>query len=372
MTELETSNALMTPETLRAARAKLNEVVTFEDGRETIRGSVEGQEYVLKPPVLYRRQIIPNFEQEQLQTLTDGVRRGLDMRRKSYIFCYSGIRGSNKTKSLTFSAIFAMTVGLNCYTNYPIEFILVEDSGEHKRYKPPVVTVGEMIDSLDKWKRSFICGDEWQDVVGKYDYSTTKSKLVNGRVARIRKAKSSMGYTSKFVDWVTTRTRDELDIDFACEDAANTLWGYGRFGDGDKAIWTVRDFSGVWSGKKYNEKRPVTYQYLVYLKPINGSYDTDFSVDILESMRGVEVDLQKKRITDKEQKAAMDPAMLRGKLISIYEKQTHYNKSVLWNQLGIDPVRDSNNRNTVFQLMAELGIQQSKNGYYRDAMTATS
>jgi hypothetical protein len=366
-TELDNRLCTVTRQTLEEMRHKWHEVVTFENGREVIRGDVEGQKYTLRPPVVYRRQLVQGLGRQG-----DGG-RGLDLTNNSYVFCYSGIRGSNKTKSLTFASLFSMAIGLDCRTNYPIEFILVEDSGQHIRMKPPVVTVGEMIDSLDKWLKCFICGDEWQDIVGNYDYASTKSKLVAGRTARIRKAKSSLGYTSKFVNWTSTRTRDELDLEFGCEDAANTTWGYGNFRKGEKAIWTVKDYSGVWSGKRFDEKHPKTYQYLVYMRPIHGAYDTDFSVDILESMRGVKVDLEKKLITDKASGATVNADLIRTQLIGIFEakqKKPVYN-SELWTKLGIDAY-DRKNRQVVQTVMNELGIEKTQNGYRRDYLLVNS
>lgn len=331
-------------------------------GLETITGTLEGQSYTLHPPVVYRRQL------ELVKGDSDGGGgRGLNFLENSYMICYSGIRGNCKTASLTLTAMHCMSIGMDCFSNYPIEFILVEPSDEHKRYKANIVTVSDMIDNLDKWKHAFICGDEFQDIVGNYDYSTTKSKLVNSRVARIRKSKSSMGYTAKFVNWVTTRTRDELDMEFMCRDVANTPWGYGQYQKGAKVLWTVKDYSGVWSGYIYNEKRPITHRYMAYLKPIWGAYDTDFSVDVLESMRGVKVDMEKRLITDKVKDVTLDPGLIRTQLISIFEaknKKTVYN-SELWTRLGIDAY-DRKNRQVVQTVMNELGIEKTQNGYRRD------
>lgn len=326
----------------------------------TVSGEVNGQKYTLTPPVVYLK---------QLRGLAGGggigEGRPLDIQNDSYVMCFTGPRGADKTESLTFWAIYAMSIGMECYANYPIEFTLVHPSGEHEYKKVTVVTVADIIEHLGDMYGAFIAADEWQDIVGKFDYATKKAKFVQGHIARIRKYHCSMGWTSKFEDWLAGRDRDELDIEICCEDVAKSSWGYGKCGKGDYCIWRMKDHSGLWSGHKFNPKMPVTHDFTAYLKPIQGSYDTDFSVSVMESVRGFEFDLEKKVITDKKAKPEMNRDLLRNTLVSMFDKKDRWYGRELWVKLGIDE-KDKVNRKAVYEIMDTLGIEQTARGYRRD------
>jgi hypothetical protein len=310
-------------------------------------------------PVIHARQLkaapVQNGKHARGVNLLDG-----------YIICFSGPRGGMKTISLTYLGICAKAAGLNLYSNYPIKFILAHDTGKRELMESQLVDMKMLIMEADKIKDGILLLDEYQDIAGAYTFQSTKNRILAAHWARIRKQQMSLAYTSKFVDWTDTRTRDELDVEINCHDVWRLPWGYGKFGKGEKALWEAKDLSGLWTGETFR-KTGMIYSSLEYLKPIWNSYDTRYTVDIWESMRGVDLDLEKMHLSDKkEAEPSADPMLVQAKLISMFEKKDKYAGMEFWSAAGLDSQKPAD-RKLVSTFMDKLGIAKHKNGaYYRD------
>ena len=225
-------------------------------------------------------------------------------------------------------------------------------------------SIADLVKDHDQYRDGIVCLDEYQDIAGAYGFSSKKNRILASIWARIRKHGLNMAYTSKISGWVDTRTRGELDLLIDCRDVSKLPWGRGVYNKGQKALWTIQDVSGIWTGRKHEEDHH-DYPYMAYLKPLWGSYPTDFSVDIWDSLRGFDVDLESFVISDKDESAkpTIDAGILRSKLIGMFESHKRIAPTQFWSMLGIQP-NDVENRTQAFMVCTELGIERNANKQY--------
>jgi hypothetical protein len=280
---------------------------------------------LIDPPTLYEVQLFPGLN-------PDPGCRTIDISEPN-MYAFEGPRGGMKTMSLSYFAIIAMASGLNVWLNYPLEFYLVKRGGKTEHMKAELLDLHKLLTFSPEYKHGFIGLDEYQDICSAYSFNSTKNRLLDAFIAQIRKNELSFGYTSKKRNWVDTRTRDELDIAIRCMDASKTPSGWNEYKKGEMAYWEIYDVSGIWTGYEYDIYQ-TTFPYKLYARPIWGCYNTKFTIDIFDSMRGVHLDLEKTQISDKAQDEINWEAML-SKTAELFIQQEKWTPADLWDALGI-------------------------------------
>jgi len=292
------------------------------------------EEYTLEPPTLYESQLFPNG-----YDCSDDVKGGvtLDLKQAN-IVNYSGSKGSGKSTSLAYVGIKALAGGLKVYTNFPLQCYLIRDvTGNGKGrdlLKAELLNLKDFLTRKTPIKGGVVELDEYQDIASSYTFNSTKNRLLAATWAQIRKDDLSFYYGSKFYKWVDTRTRDELDLEFCCQDAHRTPWGRKKYKKGEMVFWQMRDWSGNLTGYQF-EQYPIERPMKFFAKPIWGSFPTKFRIDIFDSMRGMQLDLEKDVISDKFEETDIDKDALAEAAQRLFDKIPRWNPADFWQELGI-------------------------------------
>lgn len=293
------------------------------------------EEFKLDPPTIYESQLFPNGE-ESLEDISN-----LNLN-ESNIGQYSGPKGSGKTASLCYVGCLGMAGEMPVWSNFPIEFYLIRDvtgTGLYKdreHYKATLLTIRDLLSRKIVVKGGLILLSEYGDIASAYAFNTTKNRYLNAMWAQIRKLGLSFYYDAKLYRWVDTRTRDELDVEFACMDAHFTPWGRQEYPKGEKIFWQMKDWSGKLTGYQY-ETHPIEYPFSFYMKPFRGAYPTNFRYPPEELFRGLEMDLEKDVITDKDGKPTfnIDTNALCQAAQKLFDQQQKWVPADFWYELKI-------------------------------------
>lgn len=302
---------------------------------------------------------IPTLHEEQIIPITSGTGRyvrGFDVT-QPFIIGISGPRGSGKSQTLSYLGIRALTLGLRCWLDYPLQFYLIRRG---KEYKDRELLKSEQLDMVklmtmnEDINGGFVGIDEYRRFASAYGFNSTQNQLLNEVWGQIRKNNISFGFVSKKIAWIDPMTRDETDIEIACQDAHMTSDGYHKYAEGEMIYWQVKDISGLWTGKMY-EDHPIDHPAKLFAKPFWGSYNTNQHFDIFAAKAGVKLDLKKTIISDKEDGPPLDMDKLGPQLRKDFDRNEVIQCTYLYMKYDI---RTPQEKAIVANWLADNGIKQ--------------
>lgn len=318
-------------------------------------------------------------------------RRGhpLDLSLDSYIIVFTGRRGGGKTTLMSYFAVMCVILwNMRLIANYPIEFML-------RRYRPDGRSYLQHVkaESLDIYKlmtfdveyqNCLILIDEAPEVVNYMSAQSWKNRLFESFVRQLRKNKNSLMLCSQDFALIDKAARWQTDIQVECWDAAR-LYGTDSFLERGQEIHTNwYDLSGMWTGKSSEERahrglRPEVLRLKVFPRVLWGDreagikpvYDTYYQINILESLRKVDLRLSKVVVGNNESvegegKYPVSPSVLKTALFNIEklladdqnEQKATYQKT-FYNFLPGIGDRDKNN---LSKLLGQFNVGRGQAG----------
>lgn len=266
-----------------------------------------------KTPVIIDERIVTLDDDDVLANVGGGKQIRLDF--DSYVVCFTGRRGGGKTTMLTFYSVLTWRqLRLPIVSNFHIEFIMRRFRPDGKSYLEHVVSqpfdFERLILDTDAYKNCLIVLDEAPDLISHMAASSQKNKLVDAWSRQIRKNKNSLFMGAQSIDWIDKSMRWQVDVEIECKDVARALDDNSGLPRGALIEVTYYDNSGQWSDETTFELRarheiPWTAQYEVCPGVLFGDnkhfpvFDSWRTVDILESLRKVEVKMSKISLGDK-------------------------------------------------------------------------
>lgn len=228
--------------------------------------------------------------------------RVLDMENDSFVWCFTGPRGAGKTSYMTYIAEkLNYLYGKRIISNYPISLDVRHKDMTVTNIRSENLDLGKMFNFDGAYQDSLIVLDEAPQVINRLATMSWKNRLLDLYLQKIRHDNISFLYGSQNESldhgWVDASLRFQTDILVYCRDASRRYpnAGYKR---GSMILATMIDKSGMWTGFRYDE-RPRTFRRRVLTELIWGTFDTHQQFDVFESLRGVSIDLEKTKITDK-------------------------------------------------------------------------
>ena len=233
----------------------------------------------------------------------------INMARDSYIWCFTGVRGSGKSISMTYSALLcAWKYGLRLISNYPIECRLVLMNGKSHPVQAEELDLYKLLCFDNEYHDCLILIDEAPDVISHMAAMTWKNRLLNIFVRQLRKNHNSLFLGAQQFELIDKSMRWQTDILAECNDASRQ-YGWGTEHRGKCILLKLKDNSGMWTGKSYDTAVFLQRQQLVkafvdpalkmkiYPRVLWGDenhkpvYDTYYIQDVWESLKKVDIKL---------------------------------------------------------------------------------
>lgn len=280
----------------------------------------------------------------------------LNLLQQPYIIGFSGYKGSGKT--LTMAAICAWAMAVLDYpvwSNFDIKFKTRPNNGRVKTFESLPLDLDEIFMFSESVGHGIVAIDELPMFAESRRSSGTANRLMNYFIMQSRKRVISFFYSAQDIAWVDKRIQWSTDVLCKCKDAAKTPTGlqanvkYGSIINID-----VYDHSGQWTGDIDYESPTVELD--MYAERFWDIYDTYQTIDPFEAMRGVDVDLERRRITDKQEEV-IDYESIKQKTYQLFDRENRVKPNSLWEHLGIT------NNNFVRQkildyLSNEIGLEK--------------
>lgn len=278
-----------------------------------------------------------------LDTHFDG--KGLIIRLdRPWRICWIGPTGSGKTMSMTYFGIKAMALyDYNVWANpgYEIKAGVSLGENNHQRIKPCNSRDLEL-DSLyrldEEIKNGVVCIDELPLYADSLTSASLRNRVLGFALMQSRKRKLSFFCTAQNIAWVFNRIRWSLDLMIECKDAGKTPIGReNKIPEGTLIFWKIYDMSGQLTGKTYEQ-----YPFPIAMANLKSQwlwdcYDTNQTVDPFDAMRGLEIDLSKRRIAPGGEEVKQNPLEEETVLNTAYDLIKRKNKVstvLLHNTLG--------------------------------------
>jgi hypothetical protein len=261
--------------------------------------------------------------------------RKLDLSRRSYCFCFSGLRGSGKTTMATYLAMKEAHLNKRrILANYDIAFKVEDEHNNIHYYESEDLDLYKLLSFDEGYKRCIIVIDESPQVINRLSTMTWKNRLIDLFLQQLRKNDNSFFYCSQNPMWVDRSVQFQTDVRIECLDAnvrnPNIPEGAVIFSD-----WF--DVSGQWTGHPFDEKHPraITSMQL-NAAVIWGSFKTKYVKDPFESFKKVEIQQETYRIgaNGKEDSAAAYIEEAATIIQTHIEDQGRMKKNTLFDSLG--------------------------------------
>jgi hypothetical protein len=306
----------------------------------------------------------------------------------SYIIVYTGRRGGGKTTEMTHEGIKANCLyGMKLVSNYPIEYLL-------RRHKPDGSPVLEHIKSEDldfeklilmdeEYKGVIILIDEAPDIISHMASQGWRNRLTNAMVRQLRKNRNSLMMGAQDFELIDKSIRWQVDIEVQCKDAS-------RFIDDPtllrgSLLWTNWfDHSGVWTNHTTQERINKGIDPCVMRKKVRPCllwgndthlpvFDSWRPIDIMESLRKVEIKMSTIQIGDKVNQTMADQYPVSGgvliKALNTIKTMFHEDKDNLamyQRELyqSCSPITSAE-KNNLGRMLSEYGIDRGGDGAKR-------
>lgn len=269
---------------------------------------------------------------------------------RHYVGAYVGPAGGGKSVSLANVCLWQLLCGRMVWSNMPVKVgpAILNRKNFYGIPIEKVETTPLDLNLLYMLDTSLVSGTIAMDEAGYFADSrqsgSIKNRLINACIRQLRHRSLNFFYTAFDFKRVDGRLRDETDYLCECEDVAYKPWG--RDNNVENGIVVVQryfDLSGKMTGKRVN---PYSWDKIPYrvrrfhARPYWECYDTREIISLEEAFTGVELDLQKRRISNRDSWNDETQSAIMDTLIEF--KQAGYDRipnEELWEKLrlkGID------------------------------------
>jgi len=229
----------------------------------------------------------------------------------NYIGGLIGPAGGGKSISLARLCIEQMLAGKKVWSNMEVKTgpaILNRKYYYHYKIRycetiPLDMTLLYMLD--EELAKGTVAIDEMGYYADSRLSGSTKNRLINACIRQVRKRQLNFFYTAFDFGRVDGRLRDETDFIITCEDNAYKPWGKeNNIAGGLSILQRLYDISGKMTGKRQDFFSPdkVPYDVREFLgRPYWECFDTRATVSLEEAFSGVQLDLQKTRISNRNE-----------------------------------------------------------------------
>lgn len=230
--------------------------------------------------------IVPQSESQEIELDKD-----------SFIFVYTGTRGSGKTLSMTGFAIWAVWYyGMRLVSNYPIDFILIHANGSKTEHHAELLDMYKLLCFDKDYKHCLILIDEAPDIISHMASQTWKNRLLAMFVRQLRKNRNSLILGAQDFFLIDKSMRWQTDVLVECQDAYRLYGKAQGLERGTCILLDMKDNSGQWTGQA-NEWETVLSMRM------NGrfawdAFDTLYEQDVWESLRKVDMKLKTYQVGD--------------------------------------------------------------------------
>jgi len=257
----------------------------------------------------------------------------------SYIGGFVGNAGGGKSVSLAHTCITQMLQGRTVWSNMPVKTspaILARHTfkGQPITYKETEQLDWNLLYMLDG---SISDGTVAIDEIGYFNDSrqsgSTKNRLINACIRQVRHRSLNFFYTALDFGMVDFRLRKETDFIVTCDDVAFKPWGKeNHVKHGTVILQRYYDISGRMTGKRQDYFSPDRIPYHVFdfkAMPYWHCYDTKDVISLEEAMSGVELDLQKRKISNRPDTNGLEDKIYEA-LVELSLNNTEVPSSMLW------------------------------------------
>lgn len=233
------------------------------------------------------------------------------MRKPNYIGGFFGNAGGGKSLSLAAVCVWEMIAGRKVWSNMKVKLspnMIAERQsfeGSKLEYKETIPLDWNLIFMLEE---SLADGTVAIDEIGYFSDSmqstTVKSRLINACIRQARHRRLNFFFTALDFGMLNYRLRYETDFIATCEDMSFKPWGKkNNIPGGICCLQRYYDNTGKMTGYRQDflsgEARP--YKAMEFHgRPYWDTYNSEDIVSLEEAFTGVELDLQKRRISNKE------------------------------------------------------------------------
>lgn len=311
------------------------------------------------------------------ENLASEVRHGVNLKDDSYIWAFTGRRGSGKTTTMTYYAAKCMFLyNMRVLSNYPIEFVLCREDGSSYVCKSEQLDLYKLLCFDNDYHNCLICIDEAPDIISHMAAATWKNRLLNVFVRQLRKNGNSLFLGAQDFNLIDKGMRWQTDILVECQDAAKK-YGNSEITRGSIILLKFLDASGMWTGQTYEEEIQSNSRHGVYdevglqgkfyssvlwgdegHKPV---FDSLYVQDVFESLKRVDMKLGAYKVgsNDEADKYPVSPSVLQSAIATIEsvlseseDKRAMYQKD-FYQSLGGLTDADKNNLGKV---LSRFGI----------------
>jgi hypothetical protein len=263
--------------------------------------------------IIDSRVILAPWGDDEEEETTNKV-QVMDYRRDSYIILFEGRRGAGKTTLMSYMISMALAEGRKVYSNYPVEFMLRTIDKYGKSYIKKVSTDPLDFEKLllfdDIYQNAIIAIDEAPEVISNMASMSWRNRLIGAFTRQIRKLNVSVFLAAQDFQLIDKSIRWQVDTIVKCQDAEKFTGQNGSLERGE-VIWSKwYDQSGAWTGETTEDRYhkgedPCVVGYEFYPRFLFGDkthqavFNSWQHLDILESLRKVDLKLTSIKIRDK-------------------------------------------------------------------------
>ena len=239
----------------------------------------------------------------------------------SYIIIFTGWRGGGKTTTMTAKALQAQYMfNMRLISNYPIEYMLNRRDGTSQLIKAEPLDLYKLLCFDADYTNCLIIIDEAPDIISHMAATTWKNRLLNVFVRQLRKNHNSLFIGAQQFELLDKSFRWQTDIIVHCEDASRK-YGDMSLARGEVVELEVLDNSGMWTGHTWEEEQAFNRAHgnykkgeydVVYPRILWGDdehkpvFDTYFQQDIWESLKKVDMNIEKYSVGDPKKEDAAE------------------------------------------------------------------
>lgn len=249
---------------------------------------------------------------------------------------FIGDRGDGKTINLARAGVLAMIQGLTVWSNFDIEFNWIDHKGELHHCKSLPLDLNSLLVLSSDFKGGLVLITEYQLYASSMSSNSTRNKLLSAIWAQIRKRSLSFYWDAKNLGWIQPWDRFETDYVVMCTNAVKTEWGKKHHvGKGEFIFADLYKFENFLD-KSWLEKQG---SFKLYAKPFWNCYKTNDIVDPFEAMANVDLDLEKRHISNKHQQT-IDLDLVKRKTLEWLQSEDKLQTAWYWRELGISRRED--------------------------------
>lgn len=276
----------------------------------------------------------------------------------------TGHKRNGKSLFLTRAGAIALVSGLPVWSNYPIEFYYRDDRDSNKAVEKHYISKpldwNALFTFSDELEYGVVIISEIQQWLDNRASMRLNNRLFSYILRQLGKRHLSLWYDCFSLDTVDKRLPAETDVEVYCEDMRKTYEGKTEFThleEGEVINLKFYARTNAWLGFTTYDTG-ITPEYKLFGKPYWKCYDTSFLFDPFEAMAGIDLDLEKIKITNKSSNQPLKEQELRAVIEASLASGNHsIPAGALWKSAGIS-IPDSTRHG---DLIREMGLIKRRN-----------